>query len=76
MYATIYDEAIGKGERKGKLEGERQMLLRLLDKRGLTLNETQRERLLACTDEAQLQAWFDRALMADHVDAIFDATRR
>jgi len=80
MYATIYDEAIGKGriegERKGKLEGERQMLLRLVDKRGLALTETQRERLLACTDEAQLQAWFDRALTADDVDAIFDGARR
>jgi len=52
------------------------MLLRLLDNRDLALTETQRERLLACTDEAQLQPWFDQALTADHVDAIFDGAHR
>jgi len=84
VYATIYDEAIGKGrlegDREGKREGERkgecQMLLRLLDKRGIMLTEDQRSRLLACTDEAQFQAWFDRALTADHADALFDGASR
>lgn len=69
VYATIYDEAID----KGKLAGELQMLLRLLDKRGLSLTEAQRERVLACTDEGQLQEWFDRALTAGDVGEIFGA---
>lgn len=71
VYATIYDEAID----KGKLAGELQMLLRLLDKRGLSLTESQRERVLACTDEGQLQEWFDRALTAGDAREIFGAAR-
>lgn len=70
VYATIYDEAID----KGKLAGELQMLLRLLDKRGLSLTEAQRDRVLACNDEGQLQEWFDRALTADHASELFGAT--
>ena len=49
------------------------MLLRLLDKRGLVLTDPLRERVLACTDEAQLQEWFDRALTAGQVDEIFES---
>ena len=37
-------------------------LLKALDKRGLDLTMEQREQVSACTDVAQLDRWFDRAL--------------
>lgn len=75
MYATIYDEAVGKGLEQGvaqgKLQGEVNMLLRVIDKRGLALSDSQREQVETCTDEAQLHEWFDRALTASTIDEVF-----
>ncbi len=90
MYATIYDEAVAKGmargiergmargiERgmaRGTVAGEIKMLLHLLDRRGLSLSSSLRERVEACEDGTQLREWFDRALTATSADEIFDTT--
>jgi hypothetical protein len=76
MYISVYDEmrAEGKSEGKseGKLLGKIEFLEELLRKRGLVLDDELRARLDRCTDEAQLQRWFDRALTASTVAAVFD----
>ncbi len=84
MYISVYDEmrAEAKAEAKAevkaevKAEGKRlgkiEFLVQLLSKRGLVLDDELRGRLDRCTDEAQLQRWFDRAFTATTVAAIFD----
>jgi hypothetical protein len=84
MYMSVYDEmrAEGKAEGKlegrtegrteGKLEGKTELLLKLLAQRGLVLDDDLRARVTACTNEAQIERWFDRALTATSVAAIFD----
>jgi predicted transposase YdaD len=80
MYMCVYDEmrAEGRaegeaeGEAKGKLLGKIEFLVELLSKRGIVLDDELRARVDRCTDEAQLQRWFDRALTATTVAAIFD----
>jgi len=47
-------------------------LAQLLSKRGLVLGDELRVRLERCTDEAQIQRWFDRALTATTMVAVFD----
>jgi len=80
VYATIKDELIAAGETrgmtkgmaKGETKGMVKMLERLLDRRGLALEPEQHERIAACEDENLLQRWFDRAVTATTIGAIFD----
>jgi predicted transposase YdaD len=76
MYMSVYDEikAEGKteGRTEGKAEGKLELLLQLLAHRGLVLDDDLRARVTACTNEAQAQRWFDRALTATTLAAIFD----
>ncbi len=78
VYATIYDEAVAKGKTQGlsqgTVTGEIKMLLRLLDKRGLSVDAARRQEVESCTDEAQLQDWFDRALTAKSIDEVFGSS--
>jgi hypothetical protein len=68
MYMSVCDEMRAEGRRLGKIE----FLVELLNKRGLLLDDELRARVDRCTDEAQLQRWFDRALTATTVAAVFD----
>jgi hypothetical protein len=63
----IYDQGEAKGEAKGKAEA----LLRLLDKRGLALSDEQQKRVGDCTETAQLDLWFDRAITASSTAEVF-----
>jgi len=69
------DEGRAEGMAEGKAEGKRlgklEFLAELLSKRGLAIDDELRARLDHCTDEAQLQRWFDRALTATTVAAVF-----
>jgi hypothetical protein len=71
----IHDQGIAegeaRGEAKGKAEGKADAVLRLLDARGLTPSPEQRERVTSCTDPAQLDLWFDRAVTAITADEVF-----
>jgi hypothetical protein len=49
---------------RGKLEGERGALLRLVARAGITLSEEERARVDACTDLATLDRWVDNVLGA------------
>ena len=52
--------------------GQARAVLRVLDKRGLTLSEAQQQRITECTDPETLDRWLDRALTVTSADALFD----
>jgi len=56
---------------EGALRKQASMLLRLLDRRGLAVDEATRARVTACEDADQLEQWFDRAIVAGHIDEVF-----
>lgn len=58
------DAAEIKGKIEGKIEEKRDALLRLLTRAGLAPAEADRARILACSDAADLDAWFDGVLGA------------
>lgn len=57
---------------EGRVEDAVEKLLRVLDKRGVDIAEEQRVRVENCTDLAQLDQWFDRALTATTAEEVFD----
>jgi hypothetical protein len=58
------------GRDEGRAEGEAQMLLKYLGSR-FTVPARIRDRVTACTDTDQLEAWFDRAIKAATLDEVF-----
>jgi len=67
----IHDQGIAEGEAKGKAEGKAEDVLKLLDARGVSLSKEQRQRVTSCTDPAQLDLWFGRAITATTVAEVF-----
>jgi len=79
----IHDQGIAEGEAKGKAEGKAEgiaegeargkaeAVLRLLEARHLAPSRDQRQRVTSCTDAAQLDVWFDRAITADTAAQVF-----
>ncbi|UGT43595.1 hypothetical protein LTV02_09525 [Nocardia yamanashiensis] len=67
-------QAIGRAE--GRAETLAATVLRILDRRGLTVDDTVRARVTACSDVDQLNGWLDAALVVDSADLIFDLDRR
>jgi hypothetical protein len=61
--------ALGRAE--GRLEGEATAILRVLARRGRAVSDEQRVRILKCTDDAMLEAWLDRAIVATSIDEVF-----
>lgn len=67
----IHDEGIAEGEAKGKAEGKAEAVLKLLVARHLAPSPEQRQQVAACTDPAQLDLWFDRAITASTAAEVF-----
>jgi hypothetical protein len=63
----IHEQGVSEGEAKGKAEG----VLKLLDARRLAPSKEQRQRVMSCTDSAQLDLWFDRAITAITAAEVF-----
>ena len=63
----IHDQGIAEGEAKGKAED----VLKLLDARHLAPSKDQRQQVTSCTDAAQLDRWFDRAITAGTANEVF-----
>jgi hypothetical protein len=72
------EELIEQGRQQGFEQGLRQAcaesVLRLLTVRGVHVGDEAQQRILACTDMATLDRWFDRALSATSLsDVLGDA---
>lgn len=59
------------GEARGEARGRAAMLLRILAKRGVAVDESTAARVLACEDVSTLEAWFDRATTATRAGEVF-----
>jgi hypothetical protein len=59
----IHDQGIAEGKADG--------VLKLLDARHLGPSQEQRQRVTSCTDAAQLDLWFDRAITAGTAAEVF-----
>jgi hypothetical protein len=62
---------VAEGRTEGRTEGEARALLAVLDARGVDVSDAARERITACTDLEQLDAWVRRAVTATSVDELF-----
>jgi acyl-CoA synthetase (NDP forming) len=58
-------------EERGRQQGRTESLLRLLAARGIPVDAPSRQRILSCTDIATLDQWFDRAVNATQLSAVF-----
>jgi len=67
----IHDQGIAEGEAKGKAEGKAEDVLKLLDVRDLAPSPDQRNQVKTCSDPAQLDLWFDRAITASTAAEVF-----
>ncbi|CAM5545107.1 hypothetical protein [Streptomyces abikoensis] len=64
---TLYLE----GKAEGRAEERAQNVLRVLDKRGILVQNVTRERITNCTDLSTLGRWLDRAFSVDSAEEIF-----
>lgn len=62
--------AIGEtfGAIAGIIRGRAECILRILDKRRISVDARTRGRILACTDLERLDRWFDQALTATSIE--------
>ncbi|WP_438028513.1 hypothetical protein [Sorangium sp. So ce233] len=63
-FPPFVQKLIDRGELKGRLEGKRDTLLRLLARAGIVLTEDESARIQACTDVATLDRWIENVLGA------------
>ncbi len=72
----VIEQALAERERQSALRGERRSLagivLRVLDRRGVALDDGARARVLACDDRERLDAWLDRAVTAGTAADVFE----
>ena len=81
-FISIYDEAVAKGRTKGLAKGrtkglsegrratQAELLLRVLEHRGLSPSAAQRRRINRCTDDALLRRWLARSLSAPTIQEV------
>ncbi|WP_026924643.1 hypothetical protein [Glycomyces arizonensis] len=77
MTDTVYRRNSGNSifhrfEAEGEARGEANMLLRILDRRGIAVDAAARDRIASCTEIDQLERWGDRALEIERVEELFD----
>lgn len=63
----------GAGKTEGRTEGRAEAVLSVLDARGVEVRDDARERIMACADLDQLDAWLRHAVTAESVDELFTA---
>ncbi|MCH0541131.1 hypothetical protein I3F58_16450 [Streptomyces sp. MUM 203J] len=67
LVEEIRDEA----RAEARAESRAQDILRLLERRGVTVPDSVRERVTGCEDPEAMVVWFDRAITATHAEEIF-----
>lgn len=65
-------EGLKEGLEKGLYQGEQAALLEVIDARGLTVDESVRQRITACTELSQLKVWLRRAVTARSIPEILE----
>jgi hypothetical protein len=70
------DQSYDKGVREGRAEGWCESVLMVLEGRGVHVSAAQREQVLACTDEAQLDAWLRAAGTTPSAKALLAGSAR
>lgn len=60
----LFARGEAQGEAKGEAKGQAKYLLRALERRGISVDDETRRRILACRDTRLLDQWCDRALTA------------
>ncbi|MEU6506816.1 hypothetical protein [Streptomyces sp. NPDC046942] len=65
------EQGLERGLEQGRIEDRRQMVLRILEWRGITVPDSVRERVGTCTDLDQLEAWAKRAVHATDAAELF-----
>jgi hypothetical protein len=68
---TLAERIHDEGEARGEAKGEAKSVLKLLDARHLAPSDEQRERVLSCTEAAQLDLWLVRAATAATIAEVF-----
>jgi hypothetical protein len=63
---------VAQGREEGLHEGERTALLKVLEARGLVVKQRARQRILACTNSAQLDLWLRRAVSVRSTEELFE----
>ena len=66
------EEGLQQGLQEGRYEGERAALFEVLDARGLEVDDATRQRILACSEQEQLNLWLRRAVTAKSVRELFE----
>ena len=64
-------EGLAEGRAEGRAEGLGRALLEVLDARGLSVTDEQREMVTRCAEVDTLLAWLDRAATATDTDELF-----
>ncbi|WP_308407534.1 hypothetical protein [Streptomyces olivochromogenes] len=68
---TLIEETLIEGEARGRVKGRAEDILRILDRRGIEVPESARDRVAGCTDLETLGTWFDRALTVASAEELF-----
>jgi hypothetical protein len=74
MESELYKSIFGKGKAAGQVEGRAKDILAVLAARGISVSDTVRDRILACTDIPTLDAWVRRAAVASTAAVVVRAT--
>ncbi|MCP2337089.1 hypothetical protein [Actinomadura rupiterrae] len=64
-------EARAKGVREGRIEGQAEGVLLVLEGRGIAVSGTQCERVLTCDDPERLRTWLTQAGTVASADELF-----
>ncbi len=67
----LINRGIERGVAQGRAEGERRAILRVLERRGLSVTASLRTRLDACADLAELERLLERAFDISVADDLF-----
>ena len=65
------EQGIEQGIEQGRPQGHAEAILRVLDKRGVAVDDGSRQRITSCTDLDTLGTWLDRSLTAAQVSELF-----
>ncbi|MEV5381140.1 hypothetical protein AB0L26_35055 [Streptomyces nondiastaticus] len=68
---TLFEETYLEGKAEGRVHGSAQMVLRVLDNRGIHMPPATRERIMDCAQMLTLERWMDRALTISTIEELF-----